>query len=302
MRQLRTAIERAVEEARVGVLFGHGANFSAGLDLAEAVTWLGADQETRRKRRGRWHPVLDTMARGSIPWVAALKGACIGGGLEIASAAHIRVADETTFFALPEGQRGIFVGGGGSVRIQRLLGYARMADLMLTGRVLTAAGRRALQPLPICRARRANRSSARRSLAARIAKNAPLTNWAIAACLPRVNDLRMKTASSWKRSSARRWRSAAEPGAPAGLRREARRAAANRQPGKSGAPDRASRSHSRSEAMAWDNAIVGFAETKIVEKSDSATSGNWARKFSKRCWTSTGFEKGEIDGLSCPRR
>jgi (methylthio)acryloyl-CoA hydratase len=63
--------------------------------------------------------------------VAALSGACIGGGLELASACHVRVADESTFFALPEGQRGIFVGGGGSVRIQRLMGYARMADLML---------------------------------------------------------------------------------------------------------------------------------------------------------------------------
>ena len=82
---------------------------------------------------------LDLIARGQIPFVAALKGACIGGGLEIAAAAQVRVADETTFFALPEGQRGIFVGGGGSVRIQRLMGYARMADLMLTGRVLTAA-------------------------------------------------------------------------------------------------------------------------------------------------------------------
>ena len=187
MRQLRTAIERAVDEARVGVLFGHGAHFSAGLDLAEAATWLGADQETRRKRRGRWHPVLDLMARGSIPWVAALQGACIGGGLEIASAAHIRVADETTFFALPEGQRGIFVGGGGSVRIQRLLGYARMADLMLTGRVLTAAeGER----YNLCQyVEPAGQSLTRaKALAARIAKNAPLTNWAVAACLPRVND------------------------------------------------------------------------------------------------------------------
>ena len=128
------------------------------------------------------------IARGQIPFVAALKGACIGGGLEIAAAAQVRVADETTFFALPEGQRGIFVGGGGSVRIQRLMGYARMADLMLTGRVLTAAeGERAnlcqyLVP--------AGQSLERaKSLAARIAQNAPHTNWAICACLPRVSDM-----------------------------------------------------------------------------------------------------------------
>ena len=57
--------------------------------------------------------------QGRVPVVAALHGAVVGGGLELASASHIRVADDSTFFALPEGTRGIFVGGGGSVRIHR---------------------------------------------------------------------------------------------------------------------------------------------------------------------------------------
>ncbi len=182
------AVARAQDEAKVGILFGHGEHFSAGLDLAEAMTWINASSEERLKGRGRWHPTLDSMARGRIPFVAALKGATIGGGLEIASAAHIRVADESTFFALPEGQRGIFVGGGGSVRIQRLMGYARMADLMLTGRVLTAEeGER----FNLCQYITPKGGSLERakSLALRIAKNAPLTNWAVASCLNRVNDL-----------------------------------------------------------------------------------------------------------------
>ena len=186
MTQFREAAFRATEEAKAGVIHGHGDNFSAGLDLAEAATWH--QPGAPRRRRGQWNRSLDLIARGQIPFVAALKGACIGGGLEIAAAAQVRVADETTFFALPEGQRGIFVGGGGSVRIQRLMGYARMADLMLTGRVLTAAeGERAnlcqyLVP--------AGQSLERaKSLAARIAQNAPRTNWAICACLPRVGDL-----------------------------------------------------------------------------------------------------------------
>ena len=51
------------------------------------------------------------------PVVAALKGAVVGGGLELAAATHIRVAERSTFYALPEGQRGLFVGGGGSVRV-----------------------------------------------------------------------------------------------------------------------------------------------------------------------------------------
>ena len=78
------------------------------------------------------------MQYGPVPVVAALHGAVVGGGLELAAACHIRVADDTTFYALPEGSRGIFVGGGGAVRIPRLIGAARMTDMMLTGRVYNA--------------------------------------------------------------------------------------------------------------------------------------------------------------------
>jgi enoyl-CoA hydratase/carnithine racemase len=184
---LRAAVFRAGEEARAGMIYAYGDNFSAGLDLAEALTWMDPDAKKRRPR-GRWHRSFDLIARGPIPWVAALKGACIGGGLELASACHIRVADESTFFALPEGQRGIFVGGGGSVRIARLMGYARMADLMLTGRVLTAAeGERAnLAQYVVPKGESFERA---KSLAKRIAENAPQSNWAITNALPRIMDL-----------------------------------------------------------------------------------------------------------------
>ena len=73
-----------------------------------------------------------------MPVIAVLHGAVVGGGLELAVAAHIRVAEASAFYGLPEGQRGIFVGGGGSARIPRLIGTARMADMMLTGRVYDA--------------------------------------------------------------------------------------------------------------------------------------------------------------------
>ena len=186
LRQLRDAAARAGEDAKVGVVFGHGPCFSAGLDLAEAATWMKPGAP--RRRRGRWNRPFDLMARGPIPFVAALHAACVGGGLELAAAAHVRVADETTMFALPEGQRGIFVGGGGAVRVQRLMGYARMADLMLTGRVLTATeGERAnlcqyLVPKGEALARAV-------SLARRIAENAPMSNWAVTNGLPRLGDM-----------------------------------------------------------------------------------------------------------------
>lgn len=187
MTQLRQALIRATKEARCGILFGNGGNFSAGLDLAEAAKRMQSETAALR-RRGRWTRPLELVARGPIPWLAALNGACIGGGLEIAAACHIRVADETAFFALPEGQRGIFVGGGGSVRIQRLMGYARMADLMLTGRVLDAAeAERANLCQYVVPAGEALAKAC--ELAARIAGNAPTTNWAVCAALPRINDM-----------------------------------------------------------------------------------------------------------------
>ncbi|HVV95240.1 MAG TPA: crotonase/enoyl-CoA hydratase family protein [Hyphomicrobiales bacterium] len=187
-RQIGQAVARANAEAKVGLIFGHGENFSAGLDLAEAAQRFGSRTPTHPGRREGWHRIFDLIARGPIPYVAALKGAVIGGGLELAAAVHIRVADATTFFALPEGQRGIFVGGGGSVRVQRLMGYARMADLMLTGRVLTPEeGERAnLCQYVVPKGESLNRA---KSLAHRIAENAPNTNWAVAAILPRINDM-----------------------------------------------------------------------------------------------------------------
>ena len=184
--QLHRAVSRATEEARAGVIFGHGNHFSAGLDLTLVLEWLKPGNDA--PRAGAPHRTYDLIARSEIPWVAALRGACIGGGLELASACHIRVADATTNFALPEGKRGIFVGAGGSVRIQRLIGYGLMADLMLTGRVLSAEEGRAagLCQYVVPEGEALNKA---KSLAATIATNARNTNRAVCAALPRINDM-----------------------------------------------------------------------------------------------------------------
>jgi enoyl-CoA hydratase/carnithine racemase len=61
-----------------------------------------------RLRHSRmWHRVMGALELGRVPIISALKGAVVGDGLELASAIHIRVADRTTFYALPEGQRGL---------------------------------------------------------------------------------------------------------------------------------------------------------------------------------------------------
>ena len=187
--QLRDAVVRAGEEADAGVIFGHGVNFSAGLDLEELLKNMDpATPRPRKKPNHAWHKVFDIIARGPIPFVAALHGAVVGGGLELAAAAHIRVADSTAFFGLPEGQRGIFVGGGGTVRVQRIIGYSVMADMMLTGRMLSVEEADKLTIVRYVVAAGQVVAKAK-ELAARIAQNTPLTNWQITNVLPRVNDL-----------------------------------------------------------------------------------------------------------------
>ena len=179
---LRDIFEKLPDTVRAAVIDGEGPHFCAGLDLSELKD-RDAGQGLMHSRM--WHAALERVQYGPVPVVAALHGAVVGGGLELASACHIRVADESTFYALPEGSRGIFVGGGGSVRIPKLIGVARMADMMLTGRVYNAQdGERIglaqyLVPLGQALARAL-------ALAARVAQNAPLTNFALTQALPRI--------------------------------------------------------------------------------------------------------------------
>ena len=126
---------------------------------------------------------------GRVPVVAVLHGAVVGGGLELASAAHIRIAERSAFYGLPEGQRGIFVGGGGSARIPRLIGVARMTDMMLTGRVYDADEGQRIGLSQYLRRRRRRASPRRFELAGRIAANAPLSNFAVMHALPRIADM-----------------------------------------------------------------------------------------------------------------
>ena len=179
------AVARAEREAKAAVIFGHGAHFCAGLDLAEHVQKTPIEG-VRGSRR--WHAVFSGIEHGTIPWISALHGAVVGGGLELAASTHIRVADAGTFFALPEGQRGIFVGGGGSVRVARLMGVARMTDLMLTGRVVSAAEAERWNLVQYAVASGAAREKAH-ELAVAASGNAALSNYAVINALPRIQDM-----------------------------------------------------------------------------------------------------------------
>ena len=184
--QLTAAVNRACEQAKVGILFGHGDHFSGGLDLAMLAQRMPEGGPRRRPRRGTSGPEI--IARGEIPFIAALRGAVVGWGFEVAACTHIRVADETAYFALPEGQRGIFVGGGGSVRVSRLMGVARMTDMMLTGRVMSAIEAERCDVVQYL-VKSGEALGKAKELAQKIAKNSPLSNLAIINGLPRLGDL-----------------------------------------------------------------------------------------------------------------
>ncbi|MFN4102903.1 MAG: crotonase/enoyl-CoA hydratase family protein [Tepidimonas sp.] len=179
---LRQTFEALPEGVRAAVICGEGEHFCAGLDLSE-LRERDAVQGLHHSRL--WHQTMDAIERGRVPVVAALHGAVVGGGLELASACHVRVADDSAYFALPEGTRGIFVGGSGSVRIPRLIGVARMMDMMLTGRVYDADGGERIG-LAQYRVPAGQALPKALELARRIAANAPMTNYALMHALPRI--------------------------------------------------------------------------------------------------------------------
>jgi (methylthio)acryloyl-CoA hydratase len=164
------------------VLTGEGEHFCSGLDLNELTT-RNVGQAVAHSRS--WHRAFERIEFGKVPVVAVLHGAVVGGGLEIAAACHIRVAERSAYYALPEGSRGIFVGGGGAVRLPRLIGTTRMMDMMLTGRTYDAEQGQAIGISHYLVADGAGLAKGL-ELAKRIAGNAPMTNFAVTHVLPRI--------------------------------------------------------------------------------------------------------------------
>ncbi len=183
--QIHTVIVNLPKDVRVLVISGEGEHFCAGLDLSEVSERTVAEGMVHSRS---WHACFDALQYGPVPVIAVLHGAVVGGGLELASSAHLRVAEDGTFYALPEGTRGIFVGGGGSVRIPRLLGTSRMTDMMLTGRSFDADEGQAFG-LSNYRVGAGEGLAKALQLGLRIAGNAPLSNYAITQALPRIADL-----------------------------------------------------------------------------------------------------------------
>lgn len=173
------------EGVRAVVLRAEGPHFCAGLDLVEH------HREDRRPEAFmhlclRWHEAFNKMEYGGVPIIAALKGAVVGGGLELAAAAHVRVADRGTYFALPEGQRGLFTGGGATIRVADLVGKARMIDMMLTGRVYK--GDEAVA-VGLCQYLVEDSESKALEIARAAAQNPPLSNFAICSGISHMQNM-----------------------------------------------------------------------------------------------------------------
>ena len=171
---------------RAVLLRAEGDHFCAGLDLVEHFNKDHSAADFMHLCL-RWHEAFNKMEYSGVPIIAALKGAVVGGGLELASAAHIRVADRSTYFALPEGQRGLFTGGGATIRVADLVGKARMIDMMLTGRIYK--GQEAVD-VGLCQYLVAGSSEDRALELARLAaQNPPLSNFAICSAVSHMQNM-----------------------------------------------------------------------------------------------------------------
>lgn len=173
------------DDLKVVILTGTAGHFCSGLDLSEHVA---RDAESTMRHSRGWHQVMDRIQFGGHPVVSAMFGAVIGGGLELAAATHVRIAEPSAIFQLPEGRRGIFVGGGASVRVGRILGADRMIEMMLTGRKYGADEGLALG-LAHYQAEEGGALPMARELARKIAANAPLSNYIMIQALSRIEDM-----------------------------------------------------------------------------------------------------------------
>jgi enoyl-CoA hydratase len=145
---LRDMAERlSMSPPRAVIITGADGHFSSGMDLKPdnplVMDLLPAlqtkDADAFRALIVRLKAVVDAIAAIPCPVIAAIEGACTGGGLELALACDMRVAAHASFFALPEARIGMMPDVGGTVRLSRLVGRARAMELILTNERIDAA-------------------------------------------------------------------------------------------------------------------------------------------------------------------
>lgn len=134
---LRGALDALDGSVRVVVLTGTGGHFCGGADLDEMRERHMLDALHLESAR-----TFDHLAALATPTIAAVNGAALGGGLELALACDLRVASEDAIFGLPETSLGIIPAAGGTLRLPRVVGEGRAREMIFTGRRITAAAAR----------------------------------------------------------------------------------------------------------------------------------------------------------------
>ncbi len=122
------------------IVGGEGRHFSSGANLSELRAMLGRSSGGKGMRT-----LVDNsesfsaIASLPFPTVAAIRGCCLGSGLELALACRYRIAEHSAVLGLPEATFGIMPGCGGTVRLTRLVGYGKAMEMILTGASMLAA-------------------------------------------------------------------------------------------------------------------------------------------------------------------
>ncbi len=184
-REIEQVLSNLQSDVRVVILSGEGPEFCSGLDLSEHTAREPFEVVNHSRM---WHRTFAHIRNSGVPVIAAMQGAVIGGGLELAANAHVRVSDETTYYRLPEGRHGIFVGGGASVTVANIIGTSRMQEMMLTGRTLNADEGLALG-LAHYKVDSEQLMAKAQELAEIILSNSPYSNWAMTTGLNRIANM-----------------------------------------------------------------------------------------------------------------
>ena len=170
---------RQIEEdaaIRVAIFTGAGERaFSAGMDLKErAETVFSPIERRNQKLTQKIYTQARAVAAISKPTIAAIRGYCVGGGLEFALACDLRIAADDAKLGLTEVRRGIIPGAGGTQRLARAIGVTKAMEMCLTGDTVSGAEAKALglvnDAVPS-----ADVLNAAESLAGRILKGAPVS-------------------------------------------------------------------------------------------------------------------------------
>jgi enoyl-CoA hydratase len=125
------------DQARVILIHGEGRFFSAGADIKEFTSVNNMEDFSKLGKAGQ--DLFERMERFPKPILAAIHGAALGGGLELAMACHIRIVSENAKLGLPELQLGLVPGFGGSQRLLRYVGTAKAAEMLFTSEPISGA-------------------------------------------------------------------------------------------------------------------------------------------------------------------